>query len=382
MARLIALKLLRLVPVMALVTIGTFFLLELVPGDPALSIIGPDGTEDDYQRIRSELNLDDPIYERYVDWLADVVRGDLGERLTRQGFSVVEGIQQRFPVTLEITGLAMVMALLIAVPMGVWAAANQGQAFDRLSGGAAFGIISVPSFLAGLLLIFLFVFNESIPRYFVLVAGMLWVLWLIQRAVRQFVAAPTSLQDPLSIKPAADLAMAASIAALCVLAFIFWPDFNRQGFSRLTSEDGILENLRSAFLPSLTIALAEVAIFMRLLRSDMVATLQEDFILSAKAKGLTTRKILFRHALRPSSFSLITLAGVSFGRLIGGTVVVETIFNLPGMGTYIVNEGVSKVDYTVVQGGVLVLATVFVLLNAGVDIGYNFLDPRIRRGRR
>jgi len=172
------------------------------------------------------------------------------------------------------------------------------------------------------------------------------------------------------------------VAGLTVWVFTAWPSFDRQGFSRITSDEGIRENLRDTFLPALTVALTEIAIFMRLLRSDMMATLQEDFILASRAKGLSTRRILFRHALRPSSFSLITLSGVAFGRLIGGTVIVETIFRLRGMGSFIVTDGVNKSDYTVVQGGVLVLATVYVLLNTSVDIAYNYLDPRIRRGRR
>ena len=124
-----------------------------------------------------------------------------------------------------------------------------------------------------------------------------------------------------------------------------------------------------------------MAVFMRLLRSDMMSTLQEDFILASRAKGMPARRIVVRDALRPSSFSLITLAGVAFGRLIGGTVIVETIFNLPGMGRLIVNDGVNVADYTVVQAGVLVLATFYVLLNAFVDISYTYLDPRLRRGR-
>ena len=143
-----------------------------------------------------------------------------------------------------------------------------------------------------------------------------------------------------------------------------------------------MANLRDALLPALTIAITEIAVFMRLLRSDIASTLQEDFILAARTRGLSRQRILFRHALRPSSFSLITLAGVSFGRAIGGTVIVETVFKLPGMGTFIVNQGVNLSDYNVVLGGVVVFTTAFMLLNTGVDIAYNYLDPRIRRGRR
>ena len=165
--------------------------------------------------------------------------------------------------------------------------------------------------------------------------------------------------------------------------YLWWPDdFKSGGFARLTSDEGLLANLRDALLPALTIAITEIAVFMRLLRSDIASTLQEDFILAARTRGLSRQRILFRHALRPSSFSLITLAGVSFGRAIGGTVIVETVFKLPGMGTFIVNQGVNLSDYNVVLGGVVVFTTAFMLLNTGVDIAYNYLDPRIRRGRR
>jgi peptide/nickel transport system permease protein len=164
------------------------------------------------------------------------------------------------------------------------------------------------------------------------------------------------------------------------LAFFWWPSFPRQGFSRLTGEDGLAENLRTTFLPALTVALSEIAVFTRLLRSDMISTLQEDYILAANAQGKPLWRILFRDALRPSSFSLMTVAGVSLGRLIGGTVIVETIFNLPGMGRLIIQEGVVVNDFPIVQGGVLVIALFYVILNALVDISYAALDPRIRRG--
>ncbi len=386
MLRLIAVKLLRLVPVLILVSIGTFLLLELVPGDPALTVLGDNVTEERYEQVRDELGLNEPIHERYLSWVGDILTGDFGEQLTRPGFGVSERIQAHLPVTLQIAGMGMLMALIVSIPLGVWTAYRLNGRMDRALSASAFGIISIPSFLAGLLLIFFFVLNEDIPRYIVLIAGLFIagvLFWqLISKSVGFFggnndqQAALETAEPPPYLK----LAGAAALGGLAVLLFFWWPSFPRQGFARLTSEEGIIENLRSAFLPAVTISLTEVAVFMRLLRSDMVTTLREDFILSAKAKGMPVRRILFRHALRPSSFSLITLAGVAFGRLIGGTVIVETIFNLPGMGSLIIEDGVTVADYTVVQGGVLVLATFYVLLNTGIDIAYVYLDPRIRRG--
>lgn len=380
MARLVALKLLRLVLLMFIVTAAVFVLVSVVPGDPAVAVLGAEATLADYERVREELNLDAPIWERYASWLGDAVTGDLGNQLTNQGFTVVERIQQTFPVTLEIAALSMVIALVASIPLGIFAALYQGRFFDRFSSGTAFAAIALPSFLLGLLLKFFFVDNDrqDISRNFVVAMILFIAAWLIWRALAQLVAKGSRKQNY-----STDFSLAVVVIAVAVAFYVWWPDdFKSGGFARLTSDEGLLANLRDALLPALTIAITEIAVFMRLLRSDIASTLQEDFILAARTRGLSRQRILFRHALRPSSFSLITLAGVSFGRAIGGTVIVETVFKLPGMGTFIVNQGVNLSDYNVVLGGVVVFTTAFMLLNTGVDIAYNYLDPRIRRGRR
>lgn len=380
MARLVALKLLRLVLLMFIVTAAVFMLISVVPGDPAVAVLGSEATLAEYERVRAELNLDDPIWERYVSWLGDAVTGDLGNQLTNQAFTVVERIQQTFPVTLEIALLSMVIALLVSIPLGIFAALYQGRLFDRFSSGTAFAAIALPSFLLGLLLKFFFVDNDrqEISKNLVLVLVLFVAAWLLWRALAQLVAKGSRKQNS-----STDFSLAVVVVAVAVAFYLWWPDdFKSGGFARLTSDEGLLANLRDALLPALTIAITEIAVFMRLLRSDIASTLQEDFILAARTRGLSRQRILFRHALRPSSFSLITLAGVSFGRAIGGTVIVETVFKLPGMGTFIVNQGVNLSDYNVVLGGVVVFTTAFMLLNTGVDIAYNYLDPRIRRGRR
>ena len=293
---------------------------------------------------------------------------------------MVERIQQTFPVTLEIALLSMVIALLVSIPLGIFAALYQGRIFDRFSSGTAFAAIALPSFLLGLLLKFFFVDNDrqEISKNLVLALILFIAAWLLWRVLAQLVAQSSRKQSYSS-----DFSLAVLVIAVAVAFYLWWPDdFKSGGFARLTSDEGLLANLRDALLPALTIAITEIAVFMRLLRSDIASTLQEDFILAARTRGLSRQRILFRHALRPSSFSLITLAGVSFGRAIGGTVIVETVFKLPGMGTFIVNEGVNLSDYNVVLGGVVVFTTAFMLLNTGVDIAYNYLDPRIRRGRR
>lgn len=375
MLRLIARRLLELIPVLLLVSLATSLLLELVPGDPAVSVLGPDASAADYARVHEELGLDKPVLSRYVTWLGDAVTGDLGRSIVRPAATVTSLIAARLPVTAEVAVLALLMALVVAVPLGMMSAARAGSAFDRMTGSLTSAMISVPSFVAALLLIYLFVFNRNVPRWIVFAFCILSALWLLSQTIR------LSLRERLGRSDLGwQIAGIVVLAGVGTLLFMWWPSFPRQGFERLTSEAGLRENLRTSFLPVLTLAIGEAAVFTRLLRSDMISTLQEDFILSSRAKGMPARRVLVRDALRPSSFSLVTLAGVSLGRLLGGTVIVETIFNLPGMGRLMVQDGVLAKDYPVVQGAVLIVALLYVLLNLLVDVSYMFLDPRIRRG--
>ena len=373
--RTINLKLLHTVPVLLIVSFATLALLELVPGDPAVSVLGADARPEDYARVREQLGLEQPLPERYVSWLGSAVTGDLGNSVVHPSRSVWSLIASRLPVTLQIAGMALVMALLISIPVGMFAASRVGSAFDRATAASTSGLISLPPFVAGLLLIYLFVFNPHVPRWLFLAAAVLgagWLAWYTLRLLRS--------HDLTRSETTWQVVGVGAMLAVGIGVFLMWPSFPRQGFSRITGDGGIGENLRTAFLPALTVALTEVAVFARLLRSDMISTLQEDYILASRAKGMPVPRILLRDALRPSSFSLITLAGVSLGRLVGGTVIVETIFNLPGMGRLIIQDGVIVNDFPVVQGAVLVIAVVYVALNALVDISYAVLDPRIRRG--
>jgi peptide/nickel transport system permease protein len=315
--RTIVTRLLLLIPVLIIVSFGTFILVDLVPGDPAIQVLGPNSSGDEYLRVREEMGLDEPLLERYWDWATDALHFDLGRNLVPPSQSVSTVLWKAFPVNIELALLALGMALVISIPLAMWSAYRAGGRFDRIVSGSMFGIISVPSFLGGIILILLFAIN--------------------------------------------------------------WRVFPLGQWARPT-EEGWIENLKHAFLPAFTLALTEIAVFTRLLRGDMMATLQEDYILAARAKGMPTAHILVREALRPSSFSLLTLAGVSLGRLIGGTVIVEQLFTLPGVGRQVVAAAVSS-DYKVVQGGVLIFALVYLLLNLVVDLMYAYLDPRIRRGR-
>jgi len=310
----IARRLLYLVPVLIAVSLLTFSIASLLPGDLAYVILGDQATPEKVAALRADMGLDQPILWRYLGWLGHVLQGDFG-RSFRTGQTVLQAVAERLPISIELMLLAQLGALAIGVPVAIICAARSGGPFDRFMTGTAFGMLSVPTFLSAILLIYLF-------------AVELRVL-------------PATGYVPLAEDP--------------------------------------LANLRFFVLPSLTLVLAEWAGIMRVLRSDMIATLQEDYIALAKAKGLTPGRILFVHALKPSSLTLVTVTGINIGRLIGGAVIVETIFALPGIGRLLVSA-ISTRDLIILQGVVLLVAAGFVIMNFIVDTLYAVLDPRIRHG--
>ncbi|MEU1491680.1 ABC transporter permease [Streptomyces sp. NPDC005776] len=310
-----AIKILELVGVLLIASIGVFSLVVLLPGDPAVDILGGGRSPAEYAELRTELGLDQSLVSRYLDWLGGVLTGDLGQSVVPPQSDVTDRVLSALPVSFEIAALGLLIALLLAVPLAMWSAYRENSAADRIIGAGTFGVLSVPSFLAGLLLILLLVNSAG------------------------------------------------------------W--FPRSEWIRLGDGD-LWGNLHHAFLPALTVALAELAMFTRVLRGDLIVTLREDYILAARAKGMHPLRILFTDALRPSSFSLVTLLGLSLGRLIGSTVVVEYLFGLPGMGTVVVNAA-GQGDYPMVQGAVLTIALIYVVINAAIDLSYGYLDPRTRR---
>ena len=310
----IARRLLYLVPVLIAVSLLTFSIASLLPSDLAYVILGDQATPEKVAALRADMGLDQPILWRYLGWLGHVLQGDFG-RSFRTGQTVLQAVAERLPISIELMLLAQLGALAIGVPVAIICAARSGGPFDRFMTGTAFGMLSVPTFLSAILLIYLF-------------AVELRVL-------------PATGYVPLAEDP--------------------------------------LANLRFFVLPSLTLVLAEWAGIMRVLRSDMIATLQEDYIALAKAKGLTPGRILLVHALKPSSLTLVTVTGINIGRLIGGAVIVETIFALPGIGRLLVSA-ISTRDLIILQGVVLLVAAGFVIMNFIVDTLYAVLDPRIRHG--
>lgn len=372
MLRVIASRALHALIVVSLAAVGAFFLMEAVPGDTAAAALGPGATAEQYEAAREELGLDRPLGTRFAEWAGALLTGDLGNSLIPPNQPVTEMIGNALPVTAQLALLSILLSLAIAVPVAVWSAYRRGGVFDQVASVSAFAFISVPSFVAGLLLIYLFVFNHGLAQQIILGVAVL---------VATLVALSPLGRRGGSRAPGVVWArsLLAGLAIGLVLALVAWflPEFPRQGYVPLS--DGLGENLRSLMLPAITLALMEVAIFTRVLRSDMISTLQQDFVLSSRAKGMPTRHVLVAEALRPSTISIITLAGISLGRLIGGTVVVERLFNLPGMGNMIV-EGVQNDNLPVVIGGVVVIAIFYVFVNMLVDVSYALIDPRIRRG--
>src|SRR5215212_3251373 len=309
----VARRLFYLVPVLIAVSLLTFLIASLLPGDLAYVILGDQATPEKVEALRHDMGLDQPIWWRYLSWLGHVLEGDFG-RSFRTGQTVWQAVAERLPVSFELMLLAEIVGIAIGVPVAIACAVRSGSAFDRFMTGSAFGMLSVPTFLSAILLIYLFAVE---------------LRWLPATGYVPF-------EDPAG-------------------------------------------NLRFFVLPALTLALAEWPGIMRVLRSDMIATLQEDYIALAKAKGLKASRILFVHALKPSSLTLITITGINIGRLIGGAVIVETIFALPGIGRLLVGAIYTR-DLIILQGVVLFVAGGFVLMNFIVDMLYAVLDPRIRHG--
>jgi peptide/nickel transport system permease protein len=316
MAKLLAARFVRLLATLFAVTLVSFFMVVLLPGDPAVAILGQDGVQNPelLQQVQDELGLNDPLPVRYGRWLGSAVQGDLGDSYTNRGQSVADTIRDRVPVTAQLAAMAILIAVILAVPMGVIGAYKQGRWPDKATSASAQVGLSVPNFITGIFFIWLF-------------------------AVK------------LNLLPASN--------------------WNRMS-------NGLGANLKTAIMPATALALTQMAIFSRLVRSDMIATLQENYILAARAKGMSDRFILFRHALRPSSLSLMTIVGINFGALLGGTVVIETLFAIPGLGFRLINA-ISQRDIQVIQGITVFIAVVYVVINTIVDLLYIAIDPRIRR---
>lgn len=315
MARYVFQRLIGMLPALFVVSIFVFLLLHLTPGDPVDLVLGDQKADPEVRAaVREQLGLDQPLYIQYLRWLADVVQGDLGYSF-RSHVAIGAMIVERFPLTIELTFMAMALALAVSLPLGIAAAVHRNQWPDIVSSILASFGNSMPNFWLGILLIYLFAVTLH---------------WL-----------PPS------------------------------------GYVPLTKD--VWGNLRTLILPAITLAAAQAAIFTRTVRSSLLEVLCEDFVRTARGKGLAENVILNKHAMKNALVPVVTIIGMNTGRLLGGAVITETVFALPGIGRLVV-DGVLTRDFPIVQAMTLVMTLALLLSNLLVDVLYAYLDPRIRYG--
>jgi peptide/nickel transport system permease protein len=305
-------RVLATIPVVVIVAMFVFSLLYIAPGDPAAVIAGDQASPEDVEKIRKGLGLDKPFLTRFWEWSSRIVRGDLGTSMFT-GLPVTQLIGQRLEPTLSLMLVTLLLAVSVAVPLGVLAAANVGTWIDRVVMGFAVIGFSVPVFVVGYVLAYWFALQLD---------------WL-----------PVQGYTP--------------------MARGFWP---------------WLENL---ILPAIALGFVYIALIARITRAAMLEVLSQDYIRMARAKGLGQRSILFLHALKNAAIPIVTVIGIGVALLIGGAVVTESVFAIPGLGRLTV-DAILRRDYPVIQGIVLMFSFVYVLVNLVIDLLYTLLDPRIR----
>lgn len=311
MKRYIVRRILQLIPVLFGISIAVFIILRLIPGGFASGMLGIDSTPELIAQVNRRYGLDQPVLTQYLTWIGGVLHGDFGISF-RSGAPILPEILTRFQVTAELTVMAAVISLVIAIPLGMVAAVKHNSFWDRVIRVVALLGVSVPAFALSILLILGLSFG-----------------------------------------------------------FDYYPELNY-----VSLFENPLANLKIMFLPALVLGLGMSGAVMRMTRSSMLEVLRQDFIKTVRAKGASERIAVFRHALRSSLIPIMTLSGLQIGSLLGGAVVVEQIFSLPGLGLMTLT-GINNRDYPVVQGCVLFIAFVYVMVNLIVDLLYAAVDPRI-----
>ena len=307
-------RLLYFVPVIFLVSLVVFSITMLLPGDPAMAFLGDAMGRDKvaYEAMRKELGLDRPIPVQYASWLVRAVQGDLG-RSVRTREPVVDGLRARLPVTLQLTVMALLFALLIAIPVGIVSATRPNSWLDTVGTVVAIGVVAIPEFWLGILMIYLFAVSLH---------------WL-----------PSSGYVPLVV--------------------------------------GVWPSVQSMIMPAIALGTTVTAVTMRQVRASLLEVLRQEYIVVARAKGLSEPRVVRVHAVKNALIPVVTIIGLQIGRLVGGAVVVETIFALPGMGR-LAADSIFFRDFPMLQGVVLVMAGSVLLFNLLTDLLYAYLDPRIR----
>ncbi|WP_319483066.1 ABC transporter permease [uncultured Cohaesibacter sp.] len=326
-------RLLSLIPVLFLVLIIVFSLVRIIPGDPAVTLLGPGATNAQIDALRDQLNLDQPALLQFWHYLLGLLQGDLGVSL-KTGEPVLDEILIRLPATLEISIGAVLLAIIIGIPIGAFSATRANSGFDHAVRVISLTGVSMPAFLLALLLQLVFA---------------TWLGWL-----------PVS--GRLSSYLFVDRVTGFSIIDA-------W----------LSGEQGaVMSAITHMILPTTVLAAFLAATLGRFIRSSMLEVLDEDFVRTARAKGLTYHDVVYRHALRNSLLPAITVVGLKFAEMLGGAILTETIFSWPGIGRYMF-EAIRNRDYPVIQGATLVFALMFMLTSLLVDVLYAVLDPRVRR---
>ena len=325
-------RLVGTIPVMVLISLLVFLLIQAAPGDPTLMLLGEDSTAEDIAEARVRWGLDQPVYVQYVKFFMSVAQGNLG-RSFKYDEPVLDVIINRIPATLELAAASLIIAVIFAIPLGVWAAAKPNSWVDNT--GTTFGLfgISMPSFWFGIMLILLF-------------AGILNIL-------------PSAGRDTYGI------------AGPRITGFYILDSAIEGNWA------GVRDGAEHLFLPALALGSNMLGILMRVTRSSVLEVMHEEYVTTARAKGLEERKVLWRHVVRNALIPVITVVGLELGTLLSGSIIVETVFSWPGSGSLLI-IALNARDHPLVTGLVLVYTTAFVAINFLIDVLYAVIDPRIR----
>jgi peptide/nickel transport system permease protein len=315
-------RLLQIVPTILMITLVVFVMMRSVPGDPVVSLLGDAYTEEDGIKARQAYGLDKPVLVQYVIWLGKLVQGDWGVSIL-SGRPVLSDVMVRLPVTFELIVLSMAVALAIAIPAAIIGALRQNTWADYTATSIAMVGVSIPEFFAGVLLLLFF----SIGLHGTL--------------------------------PSSGWVYLPGTCPMVVCGVSLWG------------------NMQHVLMPAVALGIGRAALLTRLLRASMLEVIRTEYVTTARAKGLSERPIVLKHALKNALIPTVTVMGLQVGFLIGGAIVVETLFAMPGLGTFGIDAIIAR-DYQQVQGFALITAFTFVVINLLVDLTYTFLDPRIR----
>jgi len=315
-------RLLHIVPTILMITLVVFVMMRSIPGDPVVALLGDAYTEEDAVKIREAYGLDKPVLVQYVIWLGKLVRGDWGASIL-SGRPVLQDVLVRLPVTLELILLSMAIALAIAIPAALIGALRQNTWADYAATSVAMVGVSIPEFFIGVLLLLVFSFGLN---------GFL---------------------------PSSGWVYLPGTCPMMVCGVSLWG------------------NVQHILMPAVALGVGRAAILTRLLRASMLEVVRTEYVTTARAKGLSERPVILKHALKNALIPTVTVMGLQVGFLIGGAIVVETLFAMPGLGTFGIDAIIAR-DYQQVQGFALITAFAFVVINLLVDLTYTFLDPRIR----